>query len=236
MRILGIVAPDAAWRGCVIGGAVLLLSACAQQQQALWLKPGAASDDFSQDKYGCMQQSQQPSSAAYVNRYGGVANSNIITNGGLYDACMNSKGWVLTPVTDVKGFTEAMRPMGEEIRAACSRDDLQVLFRKKMACKAVEANPEQTSDRSKITNEEKTALTKWLEVIQAANEKVAAVYRQYDSKNGNTVADSIEAGSSETKKLALEFLNGSLSWGEYNRRRAELAKRLLENQKNALMY
>jgi hypothetical protein len=51
----------------------LALGACATQPQMLWLKPGAASDDFGQDKYACMQQSQQPNSTAYLNRYGGVA-------------------------------------------------------------------------------------------------------------------------------------------------------------------
>jgi hypothetical protein len=98
MRNLGIVALCAA-KKLLARSAVILpiaLAACATQPQALWLKPGAASDEFGQDRYACLQQSQQPNSSAYLNRYGGVANSNVITNGGLYDACMNSKGCVLT--------------------------------------------------------------------------------------------------------------------------------------------
>jgi hypothetical protein len=57
--------------------------------------------------------------------------------------------------------------------------------------------------------------------------------RKYDTKN---VASSIEAGNGDTRKLALELFNGNISWGEYNRRRVELAKRVQENQKNALTY
>jgi hypothetical protein len=139
------------------------------------------------------------------------------------------------PVTDVKGFNDAMRPIGEEFRGNCTSETLQVLFRKKMSCKAIEATPEQLSDRSKISNEEKLALAKWVDLIQASNEKVGAV-RQYDTKNGDAVASAVQAGSDDTKRLALDFSNGNISWGEYNRPRVELAKRYQENQKNALTY
>jgi hypothetical protein len=240
MLSVGSVVRRTAWkllaRVAVVAVLPLALLACATAPQALWLKPGAASDEFGQDKYACLQQSQQQSSSAYINRYGGVANSGAVTNGGLYDACMNSKGWVLTPVTDVKGFNEAMRPIGEDLRANCTREDLQVLYRKKMACKALDATPEQISDRSKISNEEKIALAKWLDVIQASNEKIATTYRQFDTKNGDAVATTIEAGVSDTRKLALELSSGTISWGEYNRRRVELGKRLQESQKIALTY
>jgi hypothetical protein len=238
MRSLGVVALCAAQKLLARSAVIfpLVLAACATQPQALWLKPGAASEDFGQDRYACLQQSQQQSSTAYMNRYGGVANSGAITNGGLYDACMNSKGWVLTPVTDVKGFNETMRPIGEDLRANCSREDLQVLYRKKMACKALEATPEQMSDRSKISNEEKIALAKWLDAVQAINDKIAATYRQFDSKNGDAVASTIETGMGDTRKLALELSNGRIAWGEYNRSRVEIGKRLQESQKIALTY
>jgi hypothetical protein len=211
----------------------LALSACVTQQ-ALWLKPGAATEEFGQDKYGCMQQSQQPNSTAYANRYGGVANSSIITNGPLFDACMNSKGWVLTPVTDVKGYNEGMRPIGEESRAICSRDEFQPLYRKKMSCKAIDTTPEQIGDRSKISLEEKSAFAKWIEVIQLLNDKVASINRQFNPKSGDAVASVVEAGAVDIRKLVAELTSGAISWGEYNRRRVELAKRMQESTKIAL--
>jgi len=212
-----------------------LLVSCAQQPQQLWLKPGAAPDEFSQERYACLQQSQQPSSSAYLNRYGGVANSNIITNDGLYTACMTSKGWILTPLTDVKSYTEAMRPLGEEQRAFCSRDDLQALF-KKMPCKVNDTAPEQLSDRSKISNEQKANLAKWQEYIRDINDRYAAINVQYNVKNGQAVGSSIQAGAADVDRLASELANGSIAWGEFNRRRVELNKRAQENQKNALAY
>jgi len=218
--------------GAIIFG--LSLTSCAQQPQAIWLKPSAASDEFSQDRYACLQQSQQPNSAAYVTQYGGAARSNIITNGGLFDACMNSRGWVLTPLTDVKGFRDALTPVIEELRAGCSGGDLRPLFLKKMACKATDATPEQLSDRSKPSNEEKAALIRWVDLIQSVNERVAAIYRQYDTKNGDAVASAIESGTAETRRLALEFSRGAFTWGEYNKQRIALSKTIWENQKIAL--
>lgn len=60
-----------------------------------WQKNGASQDDFSRDRYACLQQSQQTASSAYVNVNGGIANSGSITNGGLFGACMNASGWYL---------------------------------------------------------------------------------------------------------------------------------------------
>ncbi|QPF85166.1 hypothetical protein IC762_02185 [Bradyrhizobium genosp. L] len=218
----------------VIALSVLLVS-CAQQPQQLWLKPGAAQEEFGQDRYACLQGAQQPSSSAYLNRYGGVANSNMITNGGLFDACMNSKGWILTPVTDVKGFNEAVRPLGEERRAICTRADLQAVW-KKTPCKASDMAQPQLSDRSKISGEEKIAVARWQDFIQVSNGNLASLYRQYDPKNGDAVASVLERSSSDFRQLALELSNGSIPWGEFNKRRVEINKRTEEDQKIALTY
>ena len=70
----------------------LFLCSCSQP---LWVKPGASQQDFGVDKYQCMQQAQQRVSGTYVNAYGGASSNKVITNEGLFDACMNSKGWSL---------------------------------------------------------------------------------------------------------------------------------------------
>ena len=69
-----------------------LLSACAPM---VWNKPGATQDDFAKDRYECLQQAQQRSAGARISSAGLVANDNIVTNGPLFDACMNAHGWYL---------------------------------------------------------------------------------------------------------------------------------------------
>jgi hypothetical protein len=213
----------------------IFLISCAQQAQQLWSKPGSAPDDFNRDRYACLQQSQQPTSSAYLNQYGGVANSNIVTNGGLYGACMNAGGWVLTTVTDVKAFTEAMRPLDDLQQEFCSRSDVQALWQR-MACKVRDTTQGQLSNQSKISNEEKAALAKWQDFIREVNDKLAANYVTYYAKNGQAVASAIQAGAVEVNKLAVELSSGRIAWGEFNRRRVEISKRRDESVKAALTY
>jgi hypothetical protein len=59
----------------VASSIILLLSACANNN--VWVKPGAASGEFAQTKYACMQQSQHRVSTAYVDKDGGVADSRV---------------------------------------------------------------------------------------------------------------------------------------------------------------
>ena len=61
----------------------------------LWNKPGATQEEFAQAKYECLQQSQQTQSGAYVNPYGGAATTQVVTNPGLFGACMNAHGFYL---------------------------------------------------------------------------------------------------------------------------------------------
>jgi hypothetical protein len=72
--------------------ALVLLTGCAR---SVWVKPGASQQDFANDRYTCLQQSQQQRSAAQVNAYGGAASSGSYTNADLFNACMNAAGWYL---------------------------------------------------------------------------------------------------------------------------------------------
>jgi hypothetical protein len=76
-----------------------LLSACVTKQQPdskmVWVKPGTSQTEFAQDRYACMKESQQRVSTTIVNEAVGSSLSNVVTNGQLFGACMNAKGWVL---------------------------------------------------------------------------------------------------------------------------------------------
>src|SRR5215475_11279253 len=76
-----------------IASLALMVSAC--HQSMVWNKPGASQAAFNTDRYRCMQESQQQSSSAYINRYAGYASSGQTTNDALFQACMNASGWSL---------------------------------------------------------------------------------------------------------------------------------------------
>jgi len=72
----------------VITIAVILLAAC----QTTWYRAGATTD-FAQDKYQCLQESQQQSSNTYINKYYGAAESGSVTNTYLLNSCLEARGW-----------------------------------------------------------------------------------------------------------------------------------------------
>ena len=55
--------------------------------------PGGDDAQFNRDAYECMQESQQASSSAYVNPYGGAAQSGSGTNYEMRNACMRARGY-----------------------------------------------------------------------------------------------------------------------------------------------
>jgi hypothetical protein len=83
-------------RKVVVLLALLMLSSCTTERR--WFKTGSTRQDFNQDRYRCMQESQQRVSSAYVNQYGGSSNSGVRTNRNLFNACMEAQGWELREV------------------------------------------------------------------------------------------------------------------------------------------
>lgn len=215
-------------RNCVIF-ACLALCACAPQ--SMWIKPGSAADDFSNDKYACMQQSQQPNSSAYVGRYGGSASSGMITNGNLFGACMNAHGWYLTAVSDPRAFNDEFKVLAAQRLEMCSKPELQVIFARKMACEPKATTPEELADRSKATESEKSALRQWEDFLQQNNQKAAEIDRKYAHQTGEVMAGLIERNTQAGVQLASQLQDGRITWGEYNRSRLDLTQRGEEEAK-----
>ena len=78
-----------------IAVAVAILAGCATR--TWWsYPPGGTEAQFNQDTYECMQQAQQQTSNAYVNPYGGAAQSGTTTNMTLAKLCMRARGYTET--------------------------------------------------------------------------------------------------------------------------------------------
>ena len=73
---------------------VMGLSACSTTEHFWRFPPGGSEQTFRQDDYACLQESQQHSSSANVNAYGGTAQSGSGSNYVLYQACMRARGYV----------------------------------------------------------------------------------------------------------------------------------------------
>ena len=74
---------------------LILVTGCASGPPLGREKAGATYEEFAQARYGCMKEAASQYSGATVNAYGGAATTEQVIGCQMYDACMQSKGFVL---------------------------------------------------------------------------------------------------------------------------------------------
>jgi hypothetical protein len=204
------------------------LAGCAQP---MWVKPGASQSDFSSDRYTCLQESQQRIAAAQVNVYGGAAINRVQTNEQLFASCMNAHGWYLQRQAMGQQQAAQMQPnplkeasdtFMAELTARCQEPELQPYFAK-TSCNALDATLEQLTDSSTITEPQKIALQKNRSEYLEQSRKFIQALRQYGGQKGNAIASLREKIGDQGDAVMLDLYAGKITWGEYNRRRKELA-------------
>lgn len=216
--------------------ATLLLAGCAQ----VWVKPGASQSDFSTDRYTCLQESQQHQSSAAVNAYGGAAQSGSVTNGFLFNSCMNAKGWTLqqaqanaqdasqnsAELAQMKaGFREEEAQLAEKTKAVCSKPEYVVILAN-TTCSAKDITFAHIADSSKITQEQKTALPKYRTELDVLGKEHVEYTRTHGTIIDKQWADFLESVQPEIDKYNLDLYNGVITWGEYNQRRKDLTTKM----------
>jgi hypothetical protein len=199
-------------------GIASLLSACAQMA---WQKPGTTKEDFTQARYACMREAQQHVGAT------ASASAHVVMNQSLFDACMASHGWTWQrqpSAEEQAALNEAMDRLTPEYDALCTRPDLQVHFRK-TPCNPEDATLEQLADSSRINEPEKIALAK----IRTAQESINKQWEEAIAKTSPKLAPDLigarAATLSKSEKVLLDFYQGHITRGEYNRARKELSPR-----------
>ena len=206
----------------VIAALVLLVSAC--RTEMAWNKPNATSSEFNNDKYSCMQSSQQRVSDDYVNAYGGAANNQVITNQNLFNSCMNAKGWELRAKQE-NGSTSPLNTIitqsNNAYKELCERDEYKPLYAKS-SCNASEITLEQFADKSKATELEKTLVSKQLSEFNSIRAKQIAANRTYGGEKGLKIALLMEKLKVLKDDATLSIFDGSITWGDYNKRRKEI--------------
>ena len=217
----------------VVASSIILLSACANNK--IWVKPGASQTEFAHDKYACMQQSQHRVSTANVtadvNQFRGSSDSRVTTNEDLFSACMNAQGWYVQDKRQQQAMTQATKDgwkaLVEEVRQLCAREELQPYF-SKTPCLPEETTLEQMADKSRITPSEKEALSKVKSEIAAISKRMNEYVRQIDPRHGNAIALVRERSVTEVDKVAMDFYEGRITRGEYNKKRRDLAQQTTE--------
>lgn len=212
---------------------LIFLYGCAKP---MWVKPGASQQDFGVDKYQCMQQAQQRVSGAYVNAYGGASSNQVITNEGLFNACMNSKGWTLQSTSSLERSAAQQRQQAEQNtfqfemlaqrRAALCQDTNYSAFYSKTPCKASDATLAQLSDTSRITAGQRKALDLLSPEFNSINKDVLNAQRNVGGKYNNEKVAELQKAFDKEDQNRLDLYTGKITWGQFNVNRKNNSKDL----------
>lgn len=217
-----------------------LLTGCANN---VWTKAGAGQNEFSQARYNCLQQSQQGASSAYVNRYGGAASSGVVTNDGLFSACMNAAGWSLQDQKSVQPAQQLQQAqfadgqarinqIGAAMKGLCSNPEFQPYFAKS-PCSSNDFVLSSMSDKSKITNAEKVALEAAVSAYDKLNLEANDILRKGGAADKVYVRYMEQTVIPASTKNRLDVYEGKITWGDYNKRRQEI-NRALESERKRI--
>jgi hypothetical protein len=72
--------------------ATVFLGGCANY---VWIKDGATQEEFAHDRYDCLREAQQQETTTSVGLFGIDDETESNANAGLYQACMNARGYTL---------------------------------------------------------------------------------------------------------------------------------------------
>ena len=211
----------------VLGVSLFILAGCATPP--LWNKPGASEQDFNADKYQCMQGSQQQTSSVYIGPYGGSGSSGQTTNTPLFTACMQAKGWSLQRQNaEAQAASNSVMETGRKNCATLK----YAPYYSKTACLATEITFEQQADTSKISP---AAQAIFLELRGAIDANSRQDWDNVRKNGGSLGAKRMDLYYSTAKvqndKNNLDLYNGTITWGEYNKRRQAIASDFAEAQR-----
>ena len=230
-----------------------LVAGCAPM---VWNKAGASQDDFSRDRYTCLQESQQRVGGAVVNQFGGAASNTVVTNTGLFGSCMNAHGWYLgqqqvaqqsATGNSPQSSTASRRPEKTPLDIELGQLDIQwqaregtICFDAKYAplfakgsCKAKDITAAQILDTSRATQPQKALLAQLRGDLDASIDKLVGAYRQAGRPEDVSMASALDAIRGRADGNIDALLQDSINWGQYNKARAENARLAEDDRKRA---
>lgn len=83
---------------------VMTLSACAPTYIRYMSNNNATQDQFMKDRYACYQETQQRTSSAFINQYGGAASSVVIPTCSAFNACLAAHGYYRADTRNLADF------------------------------------------------------------------------------------------------------------------------------------
>lgn len=222
----------------IMSGLLFPLIGCANPKM-LFDKPGLTSEEFNRDKYDCVQQSRTSWSGGGT---GGLGAAMIISaksnaekqSAELFKMCMEARGYNAHEVSDDEferqkssPFKARMSEIIKERNERCNRDDFKLIFIKS-ACKVENITLEQLSDKTFISEVEKSSFSKYRAEAADTGNKILDANRNLGGPKEKEMGLVLERLNPQIDSNALDLFEGKKTWGEYNKNRKEMLRIIQE--------
>ena len=119
---------------------------------------------------------------------------------------------------------ELLESLNKESNDFCNKEEYKRFFIKS-PCFANDITAEQLSDKSMIQDAEKNDFLKYREEVSAIDKKFSDIAQTYGDSKDKEFGLFLEKNSIKNKrKASLDFAEGKITWGEFNKIRKEIAQ------------
>jgi hypothetical protein len=126
---------------------------------------------------------------------------------------------------------DTMKKFSEKHKAICAKPEYAALF-VKTSCLVRDITFEQIADNTKIAPEQKPIFIKYRTEDDTVTKEQLAYMHTFTGSGYIRWVDYLDSTQSEIDKYNLDFLNGVITWGEYNQRRKEMNARQISERRN----
>ena len=125
---------------------------------------------------------------------------------------------------------ETFNKINAKARAVCETPEYAPLF-SVSPCDGTKITIVQEVDNNKITQEQKKILLKWRSEIDSIKDERNAFFRSAGNLANKRWADYLDSVQPEIDKYNLDFYNGVITLGQYNRFRKDLTAKIIAEQR-----
>ena len=198
-------------------------------------KEGLTTEEFNRDKYECVKESQTSWSGGGTGTLGlamifSSKSSAEKQANAMFKMCMEARGYTAREVSNNeyghnKTYGDLMKPFSKMSQNLCKNEEYNILFIKS-ACLSKDITYEQLSDKNMITDDEKKIYLKYRDEQSAIRKKMCDSLQASEDPRMKEILIYSKKAHDDSDKVAVNLINGKISWGEFNKFRKEHAKEI----------
>ena len=214
---------------------LFLAIGCAPTKKLIFDRERLTTEEFNRDKYECVQQSKVNWGGGGTGALGIVmilSSKSSADNQAneMFKMCMEARGYTAREVSDEefennKTFADMMKPANKMARDLCKKEEYKIVFIKS-ACEAKDVTYEQLSDKSMISDIEKSICLKVYEERLAIRKRIFDTLQASENPRSKEYILFLKKDYDKGDKVFLDLVNGKISWGEYNKFKKEKAEEI----------